>query len=467
MLGEATDHVTQAEVNESEVDQMNAALTQASQQNQNSGKRGLADPASRAAGLTDLLAQVPGTGSLIREAVDLQAASDAQAAENERVSSSQGQSTSYAPYGNEYGAGSANQPGTQSFAAPPKPAVPGTNIDPKAAIAKIYPLLVFRDKVVRTIAGIVSKIPGLESFIETISEKVTLFVMGLLAPYVKPIIAAATNGLKQGSGTVVDASAKQQYLVWTDPQSTDPTHSMLSKDHFSNTLNGPAGQVAAKILQYVAPRVIYGWDHPEVPEQEILADVGRVFHHPAIRDQNIEVHREMFAVVEKWARSRPNNAPDLNQILSSDSVKAGRNHTVQDFQQSTHGLQTQLQSLGSSSHSATAGGPLANFLGGGRRGLDLDMESAGQQGAYGGFEQSSYGQQPSQPAGFTPGDSSAYPTAYQQGYEAPYDPNQQQQQYSQSQQGYQQGGYGGYEQNQGGYGQSQGGYGQGGGYGQY
>lgn len=465
MLGEATDHVTQAEVNQSEVDQMNAALTQASQQN--SGKRG-GDPASRAAGLTDLLRQVPGTGGLIQEAIDLQAASDAQAAENERMAAGQGHAGSYAPYGNEYGGTRANEPGNQTFAAPPKPAVPGTNIDPKQAIAKIYPLLLFRDKVVRTIAGIVSKIPGLEKLIETISEKVTLFIMGLLAPYVKPIIAAATNGLKQGSGTVVDASAKQQYLVWTDPHSTDPTHSMLSKDHFSNILNNPSGQVAATILQYVAPRVIYGWDHPEVPEHEIMNDIGRVFHHPAIRDQNLEIHREMFAVVEKWARSRPHSAPDLNNVLSSDSVRAGKNHVVQNLQQSTHGFQNQLHNLGSSSHSATAGGPLANFLGGGRRDLDLESEELPAQSAYGGYDQSQYGQHPPQPAGFTPGDSQAYPTAYQQGYEAPYDPTQQQQygqppqqQYGDQnyQQGYQQGGYGGHEQNQG-YGYGQGGYNQ-------
>lgn len=460
MLGEATDHVTQAEVNQSEVDQMNAALTQASA-SQSAGKRG-ADPATRAAGLTDLLAQVPGTGGLIQEAVQLQADSDAQAAENERMASStQGYNASYTPYSNEYGA-RANEPAQQTFQGPPKPAIPGTNIDPKQAIAKIYPLLLFRDKVVRTIAGIVSKIPGLEKFIETISEKVTLFIMGLLAPYVKPIIAAATNGLKQGSGTVVDASAKQQYLVWTDPHSSDPTHSMLSKDHFSNTLNNPAGQVASAILQYVAPRVIYGWDHPEVPEQEILNDVGRVFHHPAIRDQNIEIHREMFAVVEKWARSRPPNAPDLNQILSSDSVKAGNNHTVQNLQQSTQGLQNQLNQLGTSSHSATAGGPLANFLGGGRRDLDLDSEATTQQGGYGGYEQGTYGQQPQQPAGFASGDVNAYPTAYQQGYEGSYDQSQQQpygQPQQSYQQGYQQGGYGGQEQNQG-YGYGQGGYNQ-------
>ena len=423
------------------------------------------DPASKASSFTKVLAQVPGTDGLVREAIDLQAASDAQAAENERMAGTQG-------YG--YDASRASNQATPSFAAPPKPSVPGTNIiiEPRQAIAKIYPLLVFRDKVVRTISGIVSKIPGLEKAIETISEKVTLFIMGLLAPYIKPIIASASNALKQGSGTVVDASAKQQYLVWTDPTSSDPTHSMLSKDHFSNILNTPAGQVAAAILQYVAPRVIYGWDHPEVPEQEILNDIGRVFHHPAIRDQHLEVHREMFSVVEKWAHSRPHGAADLNHILGSESVKAGHNHTVQNVSQSVHGLESHLQhSLGTSSHSATAGGPLANFLGGGgRRGLDLDDETPDPL-AYGTYEQSampaqdysqgSWGQQPSQPAGFVPGDVNAYPTAYQQGYEAPYDPPQQQQY---NQQGYQQGGYGDYEQSQGYGGAGYGGYDQGSGY---
>ena len=460
---------------------MNAALSQASA-NQNSGKRSAGDPASEAAGFTNLLAQIPGTGNLVQEAVSLQAASDAQAAENERMSGAQGYSGSYAPYGNDYsGAARADNSGTQSFQAPPgsyggppAPGIPGVNmnVDPQQAIAKIYPFLAFRDKVVRQIAGIVSKIPGLEKAIETISEKVTLFIMGLLAPFIKPIIAAASNALKQGSGTVVDASAKQQYLVWTDPTSSDPTHSMLSKDHFSNILNTPSGQVASAILQYVAPRVIYGWENPDVPEQEILNDVGRVFHHPAIRDQNIEVHRQMFAVVEKWAHNRSHGSADLNQVLSSESVKAGKNHHVQNLGQSVQGLEGKLQTLGTSSHSATAGGPLANFLGGvggggGRRELDLDSGIPAQQQSYGGYDsaaappqdyaQASYSQPP-QPAGFAPGDVNAFPTAYQQGYEAPYDPAQQQQ--SQQQYGQQQyqygGGYGGYDQGQG--------YQQGGGY---
>lgn len=473
MLGEATDHVTQTEVNQSEIDQMNAALNKASDSQNAGGQRGMGDPASKCSGFTDLLKQVPGTGGLVQEAIDLQAESDRQAAENER--SGMGQD-----YGGYYSGASRADTNAPSFQAPPGshggppgPNVPGTTVDPSQVVAKIYPFLAFRDKVVRQISAIVSKIPGLEKLIETISERVTLFIMALLAPFIKPVIAAASNALKTGSGTVVDASAKQQYLVWSDPTSTDPTHSMLSKDHFSNILNSPSGQVASEILQYVAPRVIYGWEHIDVPEDEILTDVGRVFHHPALRDQNLEIHRKMFGVVEKWARSRPGHAPDLNQVLSSESVKAGKNHTVKDFVQSVQPLESQLHhhGFGAGSHSATAGGPLASFLGGiggggGKRDINAEVDDGL---AYG---ESQYAQPPQQqPAGFL----HAHPPAYQQGYEGGYDPSQQQQQqyggYGQQppppQQGYggydqqQQGGYGGY----GGYGQ---GYGQqGGGYGGY
>ncbi|WPH04493.1 heterokaryon incompatibility Het-C [Acrodontium crateriforme] len=369
VLGEANDHMTQTEVNESEVDQVNAALSSAA----NANKRGMGgDPGSEASGFTSILSQIPGTSGLVDQAVELQRDSDAQAAENERAGGGP-YGDSYNSYGGQYGG--ASRDGNQTFDAPPGsqggppgPGIPGLNmnVDPAATIKKIYPILLFRDNVVRTISGIVSKIPGLEKMIDTITEKVTLFVMGLLAPYVKPIIAAASNALKQGSGTVVSASQKQQYVVWNDPTSSDPTHSLLSKDHFSNILNEPAGQVAAAILQYAAPRVIYGWEHPEVPVEEIITDISRAFHHPAIRDQNCEIHRNMMNIVEKWVHSRSDRGSGLNNILSSESVKAGKNHQVQNLQNSVQGLEGALSNLtglggGTSSHSTTAGGPLAMF----------------------------------------------------------------------------------------------------------
>lgn len=49
----------------------------------------------------------------------------------------------------------------------------------------VYPILEFRDNVVRTISATIAKIPGLEKLVETISEKITVFIMSLLAPFVR------------------------------------------------------------------------------------------------------------------------------------------------------------------------------------------------------------------------------------------------------------------------------------------
>jgi hypothetical protein len=101
---------------------------------------------------------------------------------------------------------------------------------------------------------------------------------------------------------------------------------MLSKDHFSNILNEPAGKVASAILQYVAPRVIYAMEHPDVPVPQVMDDVLRAFHHPALRDPHLEIHKNMFSVVEQWVQQRPDRGSGLDHILGSESVKVGKNH---------------------------------------------------------------------------------------------------------------------------------------------
>ncbi|KAK8250527.1 heterokaryon incompatibility protein Het-C-domain-containing protein [Phyllosticta capitalensis] len=333
VLGEATDHFTQSEVDvPSEMDELTSQLNNSG--GATGGKRsGNGSSGADADGLISLLSKIPGTSSLCQEAQALKATSDAQAAQNaargygqDNYSGSRAQAPQFAA-----------PPG--SVGGPPGPGIPGMdpNFDPQSVVPKIYPILEFRDKVVRSISNAISKIPGLESLVEKISEKVTQFVFSLLAPIVLPLINAASKQLKAGSSTVIDASGKHQYEPWTDPHCTDPTHSLLSKDHFANVLNEPAGQIACAILEYVAPRVIYAMDHPNTNVDEVLHDVCRVFHHPALRDNHCEAHRKMFSVVENWARSRPGGGRDLDHILSSESVKAGKNNI--GGQGHTHGGQ--------------------------------------------------------------------------------------------------------------------------------
>ena len=335
-----------------------------SQKSSGGSDRGFGGPGQQVSYFTNLLSQVPGAGSLCQQAEQLQAQSDAEQQENVAVGTRN--------IGDSYEYSRAAQPGFQgppgAEGGPPGPGIPGMspNFDPIKTAAKIYPILEFRDKVVKLIAATIEKIPGLEALVEKITETLTLFVLSLLAPFIRPIIAAVEKQLKNGSMGVVNASGNHQYEPWTDPHCSDPTHSLLSKDHFSNILNEPAGQVASAILQYVAPRVIYAWQNPGVPVDEVLNDIIRVFHHPAIRDPHCEIHRNMYQVVERWAHSRPDRGSSLNDLLSSESVKAGKNHQGENSSTTAHshgaglpGLPTNL--LGSGSHSKVSNGPWAKL----------------------------------------------------------------------------------------------------------
>lgn len=348
VLGEFTDQITQTEV-----EQMDLALGDAQLPKESSSRR---PGGSRQAQVQDqfigLLNQLPGAGGgLAHEALRLREMANAQ--EDNNLSSSRGLQDPSA-YGGDARATSLPEfpapPGTAG--GPPAPGIPGLspNIDPLKIVAQIYPILEFHDKIVKTISGILEMVPGLHALCERISETVTLFVLSLLAPFVRPIINAVSNKLKEGSTAVVDASGRHQFEVWTDTYCSDPTHSLLSKDHFSNVLNEVAGQVAVATVQYVAPRVIYAWSHPDVPVPQVLNDIIRVLHHPAIRDPNCEIHRNMFDVVQKWAKSRSDRGAGLNDILSSESVKRGRNHSGKDGHH--HGP---LKDHGSASHSKVRG----------------------------------------------------------------------------------------------------------------
>lgn len=232
------------------------------------------------------------------------------------------------------------------------------DFDPGKLIKQIYPILVFRDKVVRSISAIIEKIPGLEALVERIVETLTVFIFSLLAPFVRPVLEAMQKTLKSSSEGVTDWNAKHQYEVWDDPNCSDPTHSMLSKDHFSNILNSPAGMVAGEILKYIAPRVLYAWEHPEVPVDRVMQDVDSIFHHPALRDERNECHRNMFKVVRDWANGQRN----LNGLLNFDAVRAGKNHIAGVNDHAGHGSTMGAAHGSGAGHGPTAAGGYGAYL---------------------------------------------------------------------------------------------------------
>ncbi|KAM7217179.1 Heterokaryon incompatibility Het-C [Rhypophila decipiens] len=269
--------------------------------------------------------------------------------------------------------------------------VPGMspNFDPVKVAKQIYPILEFRDKIVRAISNMVSKIPGLESLLDHISETLTVFILGLLAPFIQPIINQVSKVLKDGSSGLINSSANQQLEPWTNPRCDNPTHSMLSKDHFTNVLNSCAGRIAATILQYVVPRVVYAWENPGVPVDEVVNDVLRAFHHPAIRDENIQIQRDMFETVRKWTQETPHRN-QLNHLLSSDSVKNHKNHILPNGGGSS-GTRGPGGSAGGGCHDGGHGRPSGSLWGQLNKSRDFAaMTSSAPSGGYGGAPQPSH-----------------------------------------------------------------------------
>lgn len=225
VIGEASDHFTQSEVDEVDIALKNAEGTPRDSGSSSRGFLGLSGPSTT--DFVSLISKLPGVGGdFASQARSLKAMSDAQEEHNAR----------------DLSRDNAN-------------VVPGmsADFDPVKVSGQIYPILQFRDRVVKAISRGIAKVPGLEKLLEKISETLTAFILGLLAPFIRPIITQVSKVLKDGSSSVINASARSQFEPWENPRCSDPTHSMLSKDHFTNVLNSCAGRVAATILQYVTP----------------------------------------------------------------------------------------------------------------------------------------------------------------------------------------------------------------------
>jgi len=193
----------------------------------------------------------------------------------------------------------------------------------------------------------------LSQLVEKISERVTMFVMSLLAPYILPVIRLASAQLKTGSSAVIKSSANSQFEVWSNPSCSDPTHSMLSKDHFSNILNEPAGQVASTILQHVVPRIVESWENKNEPAERVIdGAIAGIFHHPATRSRQSEIQGRMFEIVQRWVQSMPDRGAKLDRVLGSESVKNGGNHKDGQNPHMTHGN----PSVGAATHSSSSAG---------------------------------------------------------------------------------------------------------------
>lgn len=252
----------------------------------------------------------------------------------------------------------------------------------QATAKEIYPIIQWHDEIMLQITEAIEKIPILPALIEQIEEQINIFVFSLLAPFVLPIINQIKTELNTGSSEIIQSSKDKQLIVFNDDHSSDPTHSMLSKDHFSNILNEPAGKIASQVLKWVIPQVIQCMDDERVDvDRTINRIINGVFHHPAQRtmgdDGAVDGRKLMFGVVEGWWREKSQyEQQELRRQLSRDGIMNGENHK-ESVHDSGHGCGKPLGMAKSGAAAGASAGPARALMGGLSSALSGGASSSG------------------------------------------------------------------------------------------
>ncbi|CAH0056517.1 unnamed protein product [Clonostachys solani] len=197
---------------------------------------------------------------------------------------------------------------------------------------QVLPVIEFHDEIMKGITAAIEKIPVLPKIIEQLEEELSRFVFSLIAPFVVPLIQNIKNELATGSNQIIESSEAEQHVVFDNDDSSDPTHSMLSKDHFTNILNEIAGQSAAKMITWVVPQIMQAIDDDGVDVDRLVTRiVNGVMHHPAQREMGDdgaqEGRQQIFqAVQEWWSEMGEDQRQDYRRKLSRRGVQNGENH---------------------------------------------------------------------------------------------------------------------------------------------
>ncbi|KAI0760246.1 heterokaryon incompatibility protein Het-C-domain-containing protein [Fomes fomentarius] len=274
LLGEATDHISQASVSD-----LNAELEKARAKSGNTR-----DGSSPDATLRSLLFKLPGGDNNEMER-------EMQNVERIRASST--------------------QPGGK------RP----EDMSPQELHAVLWQVLTFRDSVVKKIDKTIEKIPGLGPLIEKLTDSISVFIFTTLEPFLKPLMKQATDGLQLASGEVINSH--DQYEVFNDSRASDPTHSFLSKDHFNLILNETAGNIGKIILTHTANLVVKAWDDPSINVHHIIEDILQCLFHPDFHNHNSQIQREMLDYMRRWADSLGHQKQEILRRLTKQAV---RNH---------------------------------------------------------------------------------------------------------------------------------------------
>ncbi|QRW12015.1 heterokaryon incompatibility protein Het-C protein [Ceratobasidium sp. AG-Ba] len=172
------------------------------------------------------------------------------------------------------------------------------DVAPEDVQRQFLEILKWHDQVMHDITKTIQNIPGLESLLEDLTNAMNAYVYTTLEPWLTPILQQATGALQEGSAAVIDTD--DQYEVFNNPDASDPSHSLLSKDHFGLILNEPAGKVALVVVKHTVELIVQAWYDESKDVGQTINQVMEAFHHPFYATGNSQVQNNMAEELKRW-----------------------------------------------------------------------------------------------------------------------------------------------------------------------
>ncbi|KAI3327720.1 heterokaryon incompatibility Het-C [Xylariaceae sp. AK1471] len=177
-----------------------------------------------------------------------------------------------------------------------------------------------------------------------LGEQTNQLVFQFLAVMIESAVKELRNAVKAAKEKVDEEAAKSSAAkIYEEGSSaSDPSHSDLSKDHFSNVLNQVAGLVATVTTNWATQQVVRCWDDPRLDANKTIEEIVSILHHPAFPKRKTIIQQYMFNEVKRWWEGTSAEEKDRHRRqLTRESVqeRGHENHelTLKDLVQTHRG----------------------------------------------------------------------------------------------------------------------------------
>lgn len=156
-----------------------------------------------------------------------------------------------------------------------------------------------------------------------LGEYTNQLVYKYIAVMIESSVKELRNAVKAARDRVDEEAAKADSAqVYLGGAASDPSHSDLSKDHFGNILNQPAGLVASITTNWTTQAIVKCWDDTHLDANETIDEILAILHHPAFPEKKTPIQQYMFEAVRLWWTARPEEEQaGLRAKLTKEAVQ--------------------------------------------------------------------------------------------------------------------------------------------------